>query len=1058
MNAELAVGDFAEFFREVHGHNPFPWQAKLMRSVSESRGPDGEVWPRVLDLPTGFGKTAALDIAVFHLALEADRGSKRTAPVRVAFVVDRRLVVDDAFERGRRLAYKLKNAQPGSVTARVAERLRALAGDGNPPLVVRRLRGGIPREDDWARTPSQPTILCSTVDQVGSRLLFRGYGVSDSMKPVHAGLLGADCLILLDEAHLSEPFRQTLRWVKGYRGSSWREDQHAAPWSVALLTATPAEESESSFQASPEDFSDDELRNRWNAPKTARIISLSKTGKAKKQQEDAHADNEQEVTDVGEKHRVEELIRLVTAALQEPGMPTCPVIAVVVNRVARARAIFQRLQDDFPGSTAAEEPASEPRVIPHLLIGPARSVDRDALADCLQPIRTGADRTLDHPVVIVATQCIEAGVDIDLDGLITEAAPLDALRQRFGRLNRKGRPITPYAAIVGDAKADNDDPVYGKAIAHTWGYLLEYPDSPADRETPATVNFGLAAFSDHLGKYLPAYLQEHTLAFRDLCAPRLDAPVLLPAHLDLLSLTFPIPNANPEVSLYLHGPNRAPDAVTILWRNDVDADFPNTADLLLLFPPRTGETIELPVWAVRRWLLQPRDRIAELADISGPIYESDKDQRTKTSGTKIFRWRSVADKSAWIAPNEIGPGDTIVVPTSYGGVDQWGWNPGSREPAADVADQAAKSFAGRRFAVRVAPQLFTSAGRSDLAAAIARASDARWQDLRDAVLEVVLADCRRLQDSNEPVSAARAVQLKEVATALERLNEAKGLRQEKEVGTIRMRRNRVELDTEIYGRDDDDAAQGVVFVAPFGLRLEKFGDKDLDSPNTTDDDLAGSFPGYPQSLLEHCEMVEKEVTSFAKMAGLPEDRIADLATAARLHDLGKADPRFQSWLAYGDLWGPNPDKPSEILAKSGHWLPRQARDNSGLPKDWRHEAFSVRLAEHTPRFQEAKDQDLVLWLIGTHHGRGRPLFPHCDPLDAEDRADLPQVMGIPDTLPAGPGPQSLAWNRDGLDWPGLYERLKARYGVWELARMEAILRLADHRASEKAAAAEEESA
>src|SRR5581483_9282729 len=185
---------------------------RLLRQIAET----GQ-WPDILDLPTGSGKTAALDVAVFHLALESDRGSNRRAPVRIAFVVDRRLVVDDAFMRAEKIADKLASAERDTVLGRVAGRLRLLAGKEALPLLARRLRGGIPREDSWARTPSQPTILCSTVDQVGSRLLFRGYGVSDRMKPVHAGLFGSDCLFLLDEAHLSRPFHQTLSAVAAYR-------------------------------------------------------------------------------------------------------------------------------------------------------------------------------------------------------------------------------------------------------------------------------------------------------------------------------------------------------------------------------------------------------------------------------------------------------------------------------------------------------------------------------------------------------------------------------------------------------------------------------------------------------------------------------------------------------------------------------------------------------------------------------------------------------------------------------------------------------------------------
>ena len=109
----------------------------------------------MLDLPTGSGKTAALDAAVFHLALEAERGEARRAPVRIALVVDRRLVVDEAFKRAKKIAEALLNPRD-TVTAEVARRLQLIAGEGADPLIASQLRGGIPREDDWARThPNQ---------------------------------------------------------------------------------------------------------------------------------------------------------------------------------------------------------------------------------------------------------------------------------------------------------------------------------------------------------------------------------------------------------------------------------------------------------------------------------------------------------------------------------------------------------------------------------------------------------------------------------------------------------------------------------------------------------------------------------------------------------------------------------------------------------------------------------------------------------------------------------------------------------------------------------------
>ncbi|MCC7009765.1 MAG: type I-U CRISPR-associated helicase/endonuclease Cas3 [Acidobacteria bacterium] len=996
----LSADDFAGFFQEVHGFTPFPWQDRLARRLAH-----GDVWPDLLDLPTGSGKTAAIDIAVFHLALEAAREAPRHAPVRIAFIVDRRLVVDDAFASASKLVHALREPA-GPVSSRVAEQLKRLSGEG-PPLVARRLRGGIPREDDWARTPAQPTVLCSTVDQVGSRLLFRGYGVSDSMKPVHAGLIGSDCLLLLDEVHLAEPFRQTLRWIQTYNGERWRETEIMTPWRVALLSATPAEGRRDMFDGTepvPFGLDDDDwthpvLARRLNASKPARLVAPA-TPKGKRPDE-AGTGDEIEAEDEDIARRAAIVVKEARAAFDhfqraDSGVP--PAICVVLNRVARARAVFEHVRKEF-GREIESGVAAEPI----LMIGPARPLDRDDLVERIEPIRTVAwkdddVRVLHQAVLVIATQCIEAGVDLDFDALVTEAAPIDALRQRFGRLNRAGRTITPYAAVVGmksDFSARYDDPVYGIAIKPAWDYLTGQPDGTVDGV--ATADFGISAFMRRMTR---TPIPSQAVSEKD------DAPVLLPAHLDLLSQTSPIPTADPDIALYLHGTTRQPDSITVVWRadlNPLEAQDEDTRKLLMLVPPRQREAIQLPIWAVRRWLVAGTKPMGALADVA--VSEPVDDDRVELDGggRRVFRWKGDDERSTWVDPSDIRPGDTIIVPSRYGGSDKFGWDPQSKEPVTDRARSASQPFVGRRFAVRVAPGLLGSSVSNDtLADALARAVSPNWKDVRAVLFELDLPD-----DVRADLDALQ--------------NAGKGGR-----AIVAYR--------DLYGRDDQGRPRGVVFHAPFGIRAAPQGDEDGQT-NSSEDDTAGSLAGFSLPLREHNGDVAEKAALFGTAMGLPASRVNDLMAAGRFHDCGKADPRFQAWLHFGDPLGPAPD---HLLAKSGRRLPRQARAMSGLPDRWRHEALSVRRARAEHALADADDPELILWLIGTHHGYGRPLFPHGDPTET-----------APDV-----GPQSLAFDWQGLDWPMLFERLKSRYGVWELARMEAVLRLADHRASEDRAVEE----
>ena len=969
----------------MHNCAPFPWQQRLVNQLAKSNR-----WPEVLDLPTGSGKTAALDATVFHLALRHDTPGE--AALRIALVVDRRLVVDDAFARAQKIAEALRGGLnggcAGAVVTEVARRLKKLAGEDRPPLIAQRLRGGAPLENDWAHTPTQPTILCSTVDQVGSRLLFRGYGVSDRMKPVHAGLLGTGSLILLDEAHLAEPFRQTLEAV-------CKSTIGRAEVKVALLSATPGKPA-NPFTLSPEDRSDPELGKRIAARKPA-VLKGPVRGDMEAAAEAFAAE-----------------ARAMADRLRGRGVSPAAV-GVVVNRVALARDIFMLLD----GHNATETV---------LMIGRSRSVDRDAIADELAPFRTGAtNRGQAKPLFVVATQCLEVGVDLDLDGLVTQAASLDALRQRFGRLNRAGREAHAEGAIIaleGDVakkkKTEADDPVYGDRIRKTWNALKKIAkDDP--------VNFGVVALCEELKK---AEVDPD-----DLAAERPNAPVLMPAYLDLWSQTSPRPAADPEVGLFLHGAKRTAAGVAIVWRGDISKKDLEDEDktkvnnhltqLIRLVPPRAAETLELPLWAARSWLHDPggTDSDADVSDAPAHVPASEREpeadggQNRKISRL-AFRWAGHSEPDTGVVQaNELRAGDLLVVPADYGSCDKFGWAPkdGARV-VDDAADKAARPYWGRRCAVRVARGMVPSDDEWARISGALAAEGISGAELVDRLLEVVSSEAA---DDSERGGSAPC----DLRSRLDALRRAKGR-------------------IDIYHPYAGGREGGAILVAERGID-EAGGSKAQAATPATEDDIASHTSSRPVYLDEHGCRVARFAKCFAQTLGLG-DVTDDLYRAAYLHDAGKADPRFQIMLAGGDPWNRPDGRP---LAKSGRSPSPQGWERAKLPTGWRHEALSVRMARAHPALAEARDPALVLWLVGSHHGRGRPFFGFLD--SSPERP--PPCLAVDDWVWSENdcGPQSLAFDFKGADWPSLFKDLKRRYGIWGLAHMEAILRLADHRASEE---------
>ncbi len=204
MNADLQ--SFSESFSRLTGHAPMRWQQRLF-----DRFIAGTI-PQALDLPTGLGKTSVIAVWLLALAWEAERGEVKI-PRRLIYVVDRRTVVDQATDVAERLRANLVSAPTGSLTAQVRDQLNKLCidpTDDASPLAISTLRGERADNREWQSDPGRPAIIIGTVDMIGSRLLFSGYGVSRRMRPFHAGLLGQDTLLVHDEAHLSEPFGRLI--------------------------------------------------------------------------------------------------------------------------------------------------------------------------------------------------------------------------------------------------------------------------------------------------------------------------------------------------------------------------------------------------------------------------------------------------------------------------------------------------------------------------------------------------------------------------------------------------------------------------------------------------------------------------------------------------------------------------------------------------------------------------------------------------------------------------------------------------------------------------------
>lgn len=1009
MNPPALTGDdFSAFFRELWGadYDPFPWQREFARRLCAGQVPD------YVAVPTGSGKTACLDAAVFALALQAALPmAERTQGRRIFFIVNRRVIVDEAYERAGRLCKRLREAAPESVTGRVAAALREVSGESaTAPLTRAQLRGGIYRDRSWVGSLVQPMIVCSTVDQAGSRLLFRGYGVSPQARPIHAALVAQDSLLIIDEAHISRPFIQTLEWVKRYRRHQPTGCETVQlPFQLIQMTATPPADTrdDQKITLSPEDHEHPILKPRLRNAKPARLVIEPKAKGKNREERNKQLAN-----------RLVEESETILADEDDPPRS----IAIMVNRVATARSIAAKLEKEHKGRVT-------------LLIGRLRPLDREAVTKEIQGrLKTGATPSAPEsgPLIVVSTQCLEVGADLDFDALVTEAASLDALRQRFGRLNRGGRDIATRAVIVlpGDQDLPTDkldeaapcDPIYGNAIPRTWRWLSSLVQD-------GVVDFGINAMTAAVDTFRTTEGDE---ALAAMLSPTGDAPVLLPAYLDCWVQTNPTPAADPDVALFLHGPQREMADVQVCWRGDLpEAENQDEwADILSLCPPTTAECLPVPLHVFRDWLGSRGKFEDSSGDVAGIQELPDKKKKEDERGVPTLVWRGPDDRFFAHRAAELRPGDTIVLRVQSGGWQALGHLPDAPADPQTTPDKLLTSEEIRH--VDLAERATASARWR----AVIRIHPVLWPIPEDRTAAAALRDMA--------LDTEKDWRIPEIKGLLSRLltDETPGwvltTEQREVIKHLADRKVRLTF-PEPYPSN-----QGFVLTShhllPHG-DSEETGDTDAD---------ALLEAAKPQELCDHTRDVLAQLERSLALLPLAAWRDALIAAAA-VHDWGKVDPRFQAMLR-GTI--PFAAMASEkFLAKSGSISSsaaarRAARQCAELPEGFRHEMLSVQMAENfvgaTALPAQPTHHALALHLIATHHGYGRPFAPLVDD-------DAPPAVSLPMN-----GKEIVITGAERLEHPvhaldsGLAERfwqMNRHHGWWGIALLEAVLRLADQSAS-----------
>jgi CRISPR-associated endonuclease/helicase Cas3 len=599
---------FDDFFQQLTGHHRHDWQARLALDTVCSN--------RLIRIPTGFGKTAGVTIAWIWNRVNAER---EEWPRRLVLCLPMRTLVE---QTERAVNEWLQRAD---ITREVS---------------VHVLLGGL-SPSDWHLEPERNAVLIGTQDMLLSRALNRGYGAGRARWPMEHGLLNVDCLWVMDEIQLMDVGLATSAQLQAFANTDEHDDKLPRPRRTWWMSAT--------------------LQRNWlcRAPALAGVDSLPIIQLEQPEQ-------------TGLLWTVEKAIRVehVPAFNDAKAQTWADIVAkthkatqggitlAVTNTVKSARELHAVLAARFKKNDPLLGGVDLRLVHSRFRGAERRQWTTEFLAR--EHCKPGSNR------IIVATQVVEAGVDISADALVTELAPWASLVQRFGRCARYGgsgqiiiidRRHTDESANKLDAE-DNEERSGKRAEADRKTAL---PYELAEIEAAAKAIMLLNGAADPSA--LDAFEKAEEEKKEDSLLPRLYpyTPLHILTRRELLDLfdTGPdLTGADIDISRFVReGDDRD---VTVWWWPVPKRQSPH-----LRLRPAHDALCRLPVGEARSWLMAAGERSAE---------EGEPEQEQSVVGSQKARprawvWSYLDGNWERLEDRHIFPGQSILVEASAGGYD-----------------------------------------------------------------------------------------------------------------------------------------------------------------------------------------------------------------------------------------------------------------------------------------------------------------------------------------------------------------------------------------------------